>query len=236
MATPRLIERTRISHIFQDAWKCGELKGHTPCLQPVSQVTFLRRNIFGLQRCIVDINKIDSSTEMIVQYQHHRLKSPKSFRVIRLYPSSKGEALQCDILEASLDHPPAYEALSYTWGPTDPPRKLHCNGGLLPITPNCAGALERLRHRRKAGVFWIDSICIDQTYVEERNQQVGLMTQIYGSASRVIVDLGDGTEDSDAVIDFLSRLAPGSKLRQVMNILSRKEHQEPQVSMEIQRK
>jgi hypothetical protein len=62
------------------------------------------------------------------------------------------------------------------------------------------------------------------------------MTEIYGSASRVMVDLGDGTQDSDAVIDFLSRLAPDSKIKKMINVLSGKGPKEAKVSMEIQRK
>jgi hypothetical protein len=185
---------------------------------------------------VVKVNTINISTEMSPRYQHHRLKSSRSFRVIRLHPSSEGKPLRCDILEASLDHPPAYEALSYTWGPAEPPRNLHYDGRLLSIMTNCAGALERLRDRRKAGLFWIDSICIDQLSVQERNHQVVLMTEIYGSASRVMVDLGDGTQDSDAVIDFLSRLAPDSKIKKMINVLSGKGPKEAKVSMEIQRK
>ncbi|KAJ4992593.1 DNA repair helicase [Stagonosporopsis vannaccii] len=57
-------------------------------------------------------------------------------------------------------------------------------------------------------LFWIDSICIDQTpeAVEERNVQVALMGDIYKSAARVVVWLGSSNEHVERA------------LRQVMDI------------------
>ena len=41
---------------------------------------------------------------------------------------------------------------------------------------------------------WIDQICIDQTAVLERNNQVSLMGQIYRGAYECFVYLGEGPE------------------------------------------
>jgi hypothetical protein len=175
---------------------------------------------------------------MALRYQHHPLKSSRSFRVLRLKPSREGKLLYGDILEVSLVHPPVYEALSYAWGSPDPTHGLLCDGKVLPITTTCAGAHERLRDQRKTKTFWVDSICIDQSSLGERNHQVGLMMEIYSSASRVIVDLGDATLASDAVIDFLSRLAAAKSrtIPKLFNWLSGKGTAEVAVLTEIQRK
>ncbi|KAF5656934.1 het-domain-containing protein [Fusarium circinatum] len=45
--------------------------------------------------------------------------------------------------------------------------------------------------------FWIDAICIGQANIHERNHQVGLMRQIYTSAAKVHVWLGQEDESSD---------------------------------------
>ncbi|KAK6206173.1 hypothetical protein QIS74_13592 [Colletotrichum tabaci] len=54
--------------------------------------------------------------------------------------------------------------------------------------------------------WWIDSICIDQQNLEERNQQVRLMQQIYRRAQRAIVWLGEKSHDSDEAIEFIRLL------------------------------
>ncbi|KAM7214555.1 Heterokaryon incompatibility protein (HET) domain containing protein [Rhypophila decipiens] len=67
----------------------------------------------------------------------------------------------------------------------------------LRITRNLAAALrqftEETTHDR---VFWIDVICINQEDLEERSQQVRLMTQIYTKASRVVAWIGPGSQAS----------------------------------------
>ena len=39
-------------------------------------------------------------------------------------------------------------------------------------------------------LFWVDSICINQSSVQERNHQVGMMKDVYANAERVFVWLG----------------------------------------------
>lgn len=43
-------------------------------------------------------------------------------------------------------------------------------------------------------MLWVDAICIDQSRTQERNQQVPLMSHIFGLAARVLVYIGE--EDS----------------------------------------
>ncbi|PVH99482.1 heterokaryon incompatibility, partial [Periconia macrospinosa] len=84
-----------------------------------------------------------------------------------------------------------YQAVSYAWGePTqDQPMKL--NGQYtLPITKTLASALSRLTGMCSTGYLWIDQICIDQSNLQERSQQVSLMGEIYQSALEVLVWTG----------------------------------------------
>jgi hypothetical protein len=46
----------------------------------------------------------------------------------------------------------------------------------------------------KSAALWVDAICIDQTNLDERAQQVGIMDRIYSNAKTVIAWLGG--EDS----------------------------------------
>ncbi|PSN74825.1 hypothetical protein BS50DRAFT_452007, partial [Corynespora cassiicola Philippines] len=56
------------------------------------------------------------------------------------------------------------------------------------ITKNCGSALRqcRLPHDR---ILWVDAICINQTNLEEQEQQVALMQDICKLAARVLVYL-----------------------------------------------
>ena len=64
-------------------------------------------------------------------------------------------------------------------------------------------ALKALGHEHKIRVLWIDVICIDQDEPDERNQQVTLMSEIYGQASDVCVWLGEEDEASRTAFDFI---------------------------------
>jgi hypothetical protein len=48
-------------------------------------------------------------------------------------------------------------------GDLKPPKKIVCNGKMAKISPNLYNALVQLRKR--AGDYWIDALCINQTYV-----------------------------------------------------------------------
>ena len=99
----------------------------------------------------------------------------------------------CTLRMAHLDdNNVRYEALSYAWGDATNKTPICVNGAALSVT----GGLEQiLRHLRPADwpprPMWIDAICINQSDVDERNQQVPLMADIYGSAERTVCWLGE---------------------------------------------
>ncbi|KAF6788732.1 HET domain-containing protein [Colletotrichum sojae] len=142
-------------------------------------------------------------------YQYKPLASPRSIRLVVLHRRGKNEQapgqLSCEVVEASVDNPPPYFALSYTWGGETPCEPLTVRGSAksgqkqqLLITPNCAAALRVLQRsltrkvrRRRVLRVWVDAICIDQACGDERNAQVAMMAEIYDRASKVVVWLGE---------------------------------------------
>ena len=50
----------------------------------------------------------------------------------------------------------------------------------------------------------VDQVCINQEDIVERNAQVAVMGRIYQLANYVIIFLGDRSEDSDLIMDFLA--------------------------------
>jgi hypothetical protein len=63
------------------------------------------------------------------------------------------------------------------------------------VTSSVESALKHLRYRDRKRMVWIDSICIDQRNVIEKNAPARLMGAIYQHAQRVIAWIG--MEDGD---------------------------------------
>src|ERR1700760_5025656 len=129
-------------------------------------------------------------------YTHEPLPNGQSIRLLKLHPSSTNK-LSCSLFTAPLAKLPQYDALSYAWDAQNPTEPVSCKGRILKITENCAAALRRLKNKFKDRVLWTDSICIDQSCVEERNSQVKLMGDIYRGAQQVLVWAGEGNERTD---------------------------------------
>jgi hypothetical protein len=111
---------------------------------------------------------------------------------------------------------PKYTALSYTWALTaEGPVydwSIHIGQLRLPALASLYPLVEALRSNGTlldGTWWWIDSICVDQSNLEERGAHVRRMKEIYQDADKVVVWLGEETDDSvDApdFIDFLGKL------------------------------
>ena len=103
--------------------------------------------------------------------------------------------------------PKEYEALSWSWGrvPWDSKIQIHENGEsfYFEATESLVDALKALRRKRRNRVLWIDVVCINQREPDEKNQQVSMMSEIYGQARNVCVWLGKEDEDSKVAFDFI---------------------------------
>lgn len=88
----------------------------------------------------------------------------------------------------------SYEALSYVWGNTERSSQIHCNGSTIQITASLEDVLRRFRYMDQVRVIWVDGICINQSSLAERTQQVQLMGLIYWKARHVLIWLGHDDE------------------------------------------
>lgn len=130
----------------------------------------------------------------------------QEIRLLLLAPGDEAESIDCVLIHAVLnDHPP-YEALSYAWGNAKVAHPINVNGCTFLVTTNLEAALKRLRHPDDERYLWVDAICINQSDIPERNDQVTYMHCIYQCAERVIIWLGPQSDDSDAAIDQLEIL------------------------------
>ena len=150
-------------------------------------------------------------------FQYTPLTSASSFRILHLKRVMRALAdgedmpLRGSLIEASLDAPPEYYALSYTWGDPAPCEAIEIDGKRLGITANCAAALRRMLRGKTERYIWVDSICINQANtteaLDERGRQVAKMDQIYRNAIQVNVHLGDGDSASDVACEAIKSLA-----------------------------
>jgi hypothetical protein len=105
------------------------------------------------------------------------------------------------------DPPLKYEALSYTWGDASKLKPIIIGASHeFYVTSNCYDALRRLRDHDGKRLIWIDAICINQEDDAERTQQIGIMGEIYGCASQVLVYLGEADQNSKRVFDHVAQL------------------------------
>lgn len=127
-------------------------------------------------------------------------------RTLTLQPSERhDDPLVCLLDVTHLDHPSPYEALSYTWGPpfegqTLATHTIQLCGHEFEVTGNLHAALKRFRLRDAPRTLWVDAICIDQSNDAERGVQVGIMSQVYAAASRVLIWLGQDSESRDGLV------------------------------------
>lgn len=55
-------------------------------------------------------------------------------------------------------------------------------------------------------VIWIEAVCINQTDLTERSEQVAMMADIYQGATKTLAWLGDDEGDAETVADIMLRL------------------------------
>jgi hypothetical protein len=138
-------------------------------------------------------------------------------RLLRIAPS-----LQVDsVINGTLDHVPidhhsSYEALSYTWADDRADAEYdsdseedHCiilEGHYFPVASNLFAGLRQLRLPSEERRFWVDAICINQSDLVERSEQVSIMKTIYVGATRVVSWIGEEYGNSRAAFKLLHTL------------------------------
>ena len=124
------------------------------------------------------------------------------FRLLSLNPGEPDDPIVCELRVLKLPENGsselcvAYEAVSYAWGPQEPKHNIRVGAWKVLIRDNLWCFLHQIRHSTGHLTLWIDSLCIDQSSPGERAYQVGVMDRIFLGASKVIVWLGPGDDDS----------------------------------------
>jgi Heterokaryon incompatibility protein (HET) len=134
-------------------------------------------------------------------------------RLLRLMPNKDENAvIKCQLfnycLESDMKGIHLYEALSYVWGNPDETVPIFIDDNrVFRVTKNLHSALLRLRSHSFERIVWADAVCINQADDQEKARQILRMTKIYGQASRVIIWLGEGIDDSDQAFEDIRNAA-----------------------------
>jgi hypothetical protein len=115
------------------------------------------------------------------------------------------------------EYEPRYDALSYTWGHGDISEVAHVQYEAAPnatietwdtlgLRQNLASAMRHFRDRSDTRILWIDALCINQEDMDERNEQVKRMADIYVLANHVVAWLGEESDDSGTAIAALQHI------------------------------
>lgn len=109
-----------------------------------------------------------------------------------------------------------YSALSYYWGAPparDTLKPIIINGHRILLRPSLHAFLCTLKNECSSLMFWLDVVCINQNSNEERSSQVAMMRDIYASADRVYVWLGQGDADSEYAFAQIDVISTGQTLQ-----------------------
>ncbi|KAK1751248.1 heterokaryon incompatibility protein-domain-containing protein [Echria macrotheca] len=134
------------------------------------------------------------------RYEYQPITAPNTVRLLKIEP--RLFRLRCSLVEHHLDAKDAapFDAISYRWGASSEKTKvLDFGGKILPIPASAHEIIWNRASLWRTRLMWIDAICIDQEDQNDKNQQVGLMRDIYNKADRTIVWLG---EAPDVVLAF----------------------------------
>ncbi|KAK8106967.1 HET-domain-containing protein [Apiospora kogelbergensis] len=137
------------------------------------------------------------------------LSKPNDIRLLDILPGAAEEPPSISLRAVNLSDDPDFEALSYVWGDVKKTKEILCNGHLVRVTANLHDALHQLRLPDRPRTLWADALCINQSDLDERSQQVRIMHLIYQSCRRCVIWLGlpDDEGDSDAALDLVQLLA-----------------------------
>lgn len=116
-------------------------------------------------------------------------------RLLTIKPGNAADPLELHLSTVSLNTSPLYEAISYCWGDASLTNVVLCDGHDVSITASLFGAFCELRYAAEPRALWADTLCIDQTNVDDKTQQVQLFHRIYSQATRTLIWLGPDESD-----------------------------------------
>lgn len=102
----------------------------------------------------------------------------KQIRLLRLLPGRESNPICIEIGVFDRNKAPDYIAISYAWGDDSDEQTVMVDGVEQQVWKNCFYALWQARLHYSNAWIWIDSLCINQSDLNEKSHQVRVMGQI----------------------------------------------------------
>ena len=136
---------------------------------------------------------------------HYKPLDTETFpiRVLQLLPGNFSDSIECTLKNYADTSEAGWTCLSYAWDTEPATKEITINGDSFLVRPNVYDFLLEAR-RRGLTNLWIDSICINQSDIDERNAQVDFMSAIFGEAKQVVVWLGHTSPALERAVNVLS--------------------------------
>ena len=99
-----------------------------------------------------------------------------------------------------------YEAISWCWGNAEEEACIILNGRVVPVPVNAEYVLRRLCVDQGHTSVWLDAVSVNQSDNTERGHQVAMMCDVYSSAKRVLVWLGEADETTKSAVQSIDKL------------------------------
>lgn len=139
-----------------------------------------------------------------------RTADEADIRLLEIFPHpSGGGRIRCAMHHYCFLVPArriSYSALSYVWGKGEENRLIVIDGKGFLVTENLQNILWHLREQDRSVYVWIDAICIYQKMTVEKEKQLSMMHDIYGTADETIIFFGEEKDESNLVAPFLEEI------------------------------
>ena len=136
------------------------------------------------------------------EFQYPPLIQRRLIRLLRVSYRDDSNELHGSYKVVSLDSPRlVYRAISYYWDRSLPEQRVYFDtGSSCYVNGAAASALRWIARRYPNELTWLDQICMNQNDLDEKMQQIRLLTDIFSAAKVVIAWLGHADESSDQPI------------------------------------
>lgn len=133
----------------------------------------------------------------------------QQIRLLRFVDQAERGTIICELTAVIVSSCPQYAAISYTWGSPQGSCSITINGKSFEVGQNCHYALAQIAPHLQDNLryFWLDSICINQTDLDEKALQVEMMGDIYIRAETVFSCVGPHADDSEIVLPMVKEMA-----------------------------
>lgn len=142
----------------------------------------------------------DCSVPKLPFYQYRRFQNGEDIRLLKVSFTGTTREVSYELVHRCLfEISGQFVAISYRWGILRPDRFIPVTNPdvNMPVTRVVKTLLEHIIGDLDIPYIWIDAICINQIDAQEKNDQVSIMSRIFGSAKSVRVWLGRLNEEEE---------------------------------------